>query len=281
MTGAAHSMPGASGPVERVLALLALAAGAGYLIAAARLRRRGDAWPVRRDLAFGTGAAALAGAMAVPPPGGPFTSHMGHHLVAAMAAPLLLVLGHPLTLALRVLPPGRARRALPALARSRTAACLTFPPLAALLDVGGLWLLYRTPLFAESHHRLLAHAVVTVHVVAAGLLFAFAAGPLTALHRRWGPGWRCLALAGAGAVHGVLAKLLYDRPPPGTHVAPDDLRSGALLMYYGGDLVELCLAAALAASWYAAAGRARRRAEAPRGRPAAGTEAVAAVVRRS
>ncbi|MET9833669.1 hypothetical protein ABZ078_31185 [Streptomyces sp. NPDC006385] len=37
---------------------------------------------------------------------------------------------------------------------------LVFPPPAALLDVGGLWLLYRTGLFAAMRHEPWLHAAV-------------------------------------------------------------------------------------------------------------------------
>ncbi|MCZ9339466.1 cytochrome c oxidase assembly protein, partial [Streptomyces sp. TRM76130] len=69
-----------------------------------------------------------------------------------MAGPLLCVLARPLTLALRVLPPGPSRRGLVRVAHSAPAGWLSWPPLAAVLDIGGLWLLHRTELFALAHH---------------------------------------------------------------------------------------------------------------------------------
>ncbi|MGW7099717.1 hypothetical protein [Streptomyces sp. NPDC054838] len=49
-------------------------------------------------------------------------------------------------------------------------------------------------------------------------------------------------------------------PPPGTAFTSADLQGGAQLMYYGGDIAEIALATVLAAQWYTATGRARRRA---------------------
>ncbi len=69
--------------------------------------------------------------------------HVAGHLLLGMVAPLLLVTAAPVTLALRALPRERART-LGRLLRSRPLAVLTHPAVAALLDVGGLWLLYRT-----------------------------------------------------------------------------------------------------------------------------------------
>ncbi|MGA4845777.1 cytochrome c oxidase assembly protein [Streptomyces sp. G5(2025)] len=255
----AYAGHGGAGLFGAVVAVAALTVVLAYLAAATRLRRRGDAWPRHRDASFTAGGAALAHAFVGTLPGGPFTAHVGQHLAVAMAAPLLLVLGRPLTLVWRVVPPGPARRGLLTVARSRPAAWLLFPPLAALLDIGGLWLLHRTPLLAATHHRPLLGAAVHAHVLAAGLLFTFAVCRLDPVRHRWGLAWRGGTLLAAGWAHAVLAKSLYAAPPPGTGFTADDVHTAARLMYYGGDLVEVALATVLAAQWYAAAGRALRR----------------------
>ncbi|WP_030177232.1 cytochrome c oxidase assembly protein [Spirillospora albida] len=257
-----HGPSAGTGPdAGTLLAVALIAPVAVYLLAAARLRRRGDAWPWTRDASFSAGAVALACAALGAPPGGPFTAHMGGHLLAGMIAPLLLILGRPLTLALRVLGPGRVRRALAGAGGLRAVRWAMFPPAAAALDVGGLWVLYRTPLLAAAHDRPALHALVHVHVVAAGILFAFSICRLDPVRHRWGLPLRAATLLAAGAGHAVLAKTLYAAPPPGVPVAADDLHAAARLMYYGGDLVELALACVLAVSWYRAQGRARARAE--------------------
>ncbi|WP_282794839.1 cytochrome c oxidase assembly protein [Streptomyces sp. CC224B] len=256
----AHAGHGGTGVFGAVVASVALLAALAYPTAAARLRGRGDAWPRHRDLCFTAGCAALALALTGTLPGGPFTAHMAQHLTVAMAAPLLLVLGRPLTLVLRALPGGSpARRALLAVAHSRPVGVLLFPPLAAVLDIGGLWLLYRTPLSAQAAHHPLLGALVHAHVLAAGLLFTFAVCQLDPVRRRRGPLRRGATLLAAGWAHAVLAKSLYATPPPGTAYAAGDLHTGAQLMYYGGDLVEAALATVIATGWYVATGRARRR----------------------
>lgn len=90
----------------------ALAAASVYLLSARRLRRRGDTWPWARDVAFAAGCGAMGWAISAKTPGGPFTGHMAQHLIVGMVAPLLLVLARPLTLALRLLPPGRDRKSV-------------------------------------------------------------------------------------------------------------------------------------------------------------------------
>ncbi|WP_073759184.1 cytochrome c oxidase assembly protein [Streptomyces sp. CB03234] len=254
--GPADAPAALAGPLTAAAALLV--AGA-YLVAAARLRRRGDAWPWWRDVSFTGGSAALAWAVVGGLPDGPFTAHMAQHLLVGMAAPLLLVLARPLTLALRGTPAGPVRRCLLAVARSRPAGWLAFPPVAALLDIGGLWLLHRTGLFAVTRHHPVWHLAVQAHVLAAGALFTFTICQVDPVRRRWGPALRGVTLLAAGAGHAVLAKTLYAAPPPGTSYDASDLHTGAQLMYYGGDLVELALAVTLAIQWYARTGRAHAR----------------------
>lgn len=173
------------GPVELVTGAVSLLAAAAYLAIAARLRRRGDRWPVRRDMSFLAGAAVLAGAMPSVLPGGPFTAHMAHHLLGGMAAPLLLMLARPLTLALRALPPGGVRHLLVRTAHSRPVTWLLCPPVAAVLNVGGLLLLYRTTLLAGTHHQVLLHAAVHAHVLMSGILLTVSLCQLEPVRQQW------------------------------------------------------------------------------------------------
>ncbi|MFE9401473.1 cytochrome c oxidase assembly protein [Streptomyces sp. NPDC006530] len=247
-----HGM-GQPGALALLAAGSALCAGIAYGWAAARLRRRGDRWPPLRDLWWAAGSAVVVAAALFPFPGGPFGAHMGRHLAEGMVAPLLLVLARPVTLGLRSLPPGGRRRLL-AMVRSRPLGVLAHPLVAAALDAGGLWLLYRTPLFALAHERPWVGHLVHAHVLAAGLLFSAAVCSLDPLPRH-GMVVRAAALVGAGAAHSVLSRTLYAASPPGTGFAPGDLSAAAELMYYGGDLVEIALAAVVGFQWYAASGR--------------------------
>ncbi|MEU9099845.1 cytochrome c oxidase assembly protein [Streptomyces sp. NPDC048361] len=262
---------GQPGAAALLAAGIALGGGTAYLLAAARLRRRGDRWPPVRDICCAAGAAVLIAAALATPPSGPFTAHMVQHLATGMAAPLLIAVARPVTLALRSLPPP-PHRGLLAVLRSRPAALLAHPVTAALLDVGGLWLLYRTSLFAAAHDRPWLAVLVHVHVFAAGLLFSVALCALDPPAHRHGTVLKAAVLVGAGGSHSVLAKTLYAAPPPGTRFAPGDLAAGAEVMYYGGDLVEIALAVAVALHWYTSGSRRlareRRRAAARPVRPA-------------
>ena len=165
-----------------------------------------------------------------------------------MLAPLLLVLGAPTTLLLRRLP-HRAARRLGRLLHGPVGRVLAHPVPALVLSSGGLVVLYLTPLYELSTRHDLVHALVHVHLLAAGLLFTWAiAGPDPAAGRA-SVRARLVALGVAVAVHATLSQLLHagvlvrvDEPAP-------EMRAAGSLMYFGGDLIELLLALALLATW--------------------------------
>jgi putative membrane protein len=168
---------------------------------------------------------------------------MVQHLLLGMFAPLALVLAAPVTLLLGTLPVGARRRA-GAVLRSRVLHGVAHPATAAVLDVGGLYVLYLTPLSALAGENSLVHHLVAAHVLLAGYLFSWSiAGPDPA-PRRPRTAVRIAVLIAAGAAHGLLAKLLFGR------AGTDELQSAAQLMYHGGDVAELALAVALFASLY-------------------------------
>ncbi|MEV5428993.1 cytochrome c oxidase assembly protein [Streptomyces sp. NPDC052701] len=265
MTGHGIAAPAALPVLVLVCCLL-------YTAAAARLRRRGDRWPWGREAWFWLGGGMLVAAFAVPWEAwlAPFTAHTAAHLTAGMAAPVPVVLARPVTLALRALPvPGR--RLLVSLSRSRPVAVLVLPPVAAVLDVGGLWLLYRAPLPPAVHHSPLLY----VHLFAAGTLFTFSLLALDPVRHRPGLAVRAVTLLAAAAAHAVLAKSLWAAGPPGLSYDPADLHLASRVMYYGGDAVEVALAVLLAGQWYRAEGRALARgARTGRGRDGPGPAGV-------
>lgn len=234
-------------------------AGAAQRYRRLRLRR----WPVRRSLAWATGVLLLVVALSPPLEGAAdqAASHMVQHLLLGMYAPVLLVLGAPITLLLGVVD-GRTRHDGMRVLRSRTLHVLGHPVTAALLHVGGLLALYLTPLYALSLRSDAVHLLVHVHFLLAGTLFAWSvAGPDPAPGR---PGLvtRVGVLVAAGAVHSFLAKLLYARAgelPPSAGQTVAESQGAAQWMYYGGDVGELLLAVAVFAGWYRMAGHRHRR----------------------
>jgi len=146
------------------------------------LRRRGDAWPVGRTVAWMGGLLLLAWAGL----GGLsqyahvlFSAHMGAHMVQSMVAPILLVLGAPVTLALRTLPgprrPGEVspRAMLTAFLHSRFARFVTHPLVGPVLFIGSLFGLYFSPLFETLMDSHWGHAAMQVHFIAVGSLFFY------------------------------------------------------------------------------------------------------------
>ena len=232
--------PGPWSPVVVVIAVLALA----YLAAAVRA---GSGWHRGRTAAWLFGCAAAAVALSPLLAGHDPRTHMARHLLLGMVAPLGLVLAAPVTLLLRVTAPATGRR-IGRVLRARPVHVLGHPATAALLTVGGLYVVMLTPLGEAADANPLLHNALLLHYLAAGYLFTWSiAGPDPA-PRRPGMSTRVVVLVLAVAAHSVLAKVLYARAPGGPDA--EAARAAAQLMYYGGDLAELALAAALFATWY-------------------------------
>ena len=237
--------------------LVALAALTGYAVLVVRARRAGRSWPLGRALAWAAGCAcalaAVVGPLAVASTTS-WTAHMAGHLLLGMLGPLLLVVGAPVTLALRALPVGTARR-LSRVLRSRPLRVLTEPSVAALLSVGGLWLLYATPLLALAHGDQAVGLLVHAHVLLSGYLLAAVLVGRDPLPHRRSTRHLLVVLVLALAAHDVLAKRLYAYGY--APMAMGDLQQGAQLMYYGGDAVDLLLAVLVCLRWYRSGARGR------------------------
>jgi cytochrome c oxidase assembly factor CtaG/putative copper export protein len=151
-----------------------------YLLGVRRMRRRGDGWPMGRTLAWMCGCAVLlfttsSGLGRYMP--AMFSMHMVAHMLLSMLVPILLVLGAPVTLALRTLPsagrgkPPGPREWLLAALHSRASRFLTHPIVATMLFVAGFYGLYLGGIFdaAVSNHA--AHLLMNVHFLVSGYLF--------------------------------------------------------------------------------------------------------------
>jgi putative copper resistance protein D len=151
-----------------------------YIKGVVILKKRGDAWPVGRTVSFALGIAAIDFATS----GGlgvyalfSFEYHMIAHMILGMLAPIGLVLGAPLTLALRTLPQGRTpeergvRGSLLAALHSRYSVIITNPVVALALFDGSLFVLYFTDLFGDLMQNHAGHFFMNVHFLLAGYLF--------------------------------------------------------------------------------------------------------------
>ncbi|KHO19260.1 cytochrome c oxidase assembly protein [Mycolicibacterium setense] len=159
---------------------VAIVGAAVYLAGMYRLRRRGDTWPIGRTFAWLLGCAVLlfttsSGLGRYMP--AMFSMHMIAHMLLSMLVPVFLVLGAPVTMALRALPaagrgsPPGPREWLLAALHSRVSQFLTHPIVATVLFVAGFYGLYFGGLFdaAVSNHA--AHILMNVHFLLSGYLF--------------------------------------------------------------------------------------------------------------
>lgn len=158
----------------------AVVLGSAYVIGYVRLRRRGDGWPVGRLVSWlagclmllftsSSGVKAYGSAM--------FSVHMAEHMTLNMFVPVLLVLGGPVTLALRTLPaaadgqPPGPREWLLWLVHSKATALLANPITAFVLFVASLYAVYFTPIFNTLVRYHWGHELMSVHFLLVGYLF--------------------------------------------------------------------------------------------------------------
>ncbi len=165
---------------DLIFGTAAIVFAALYLAGVLRLRRRGDAWPMGRTVAWLLGCTALlfvssSGVGRYMP--AMFSMHMAAHMLLSMLVPILLVLGGPVGLALRALPaagrgdPPGMREWLLAALHSRISRFLTNPVVATALFVAGFYGLYLGGLFDAAVGSHIGHVVMNVHFLASGYLF--------------------------------------------------------------------------------------------------------------
>lgn len=165
---------------DLLIGTAALVAAFVYVIGVRRLRQRGDHWPVGRTVAWlagcvtvvvvtGSGMRAYGSAM--------FSVHMAEHMALNMFAPVLLVLGAPVTLALRAFPTtGHGRQPGPRdwiswVVHSRATRVLSNPIVALALFIVSLYAVYFTSIFATLVRYHWGHILLTLHFLIVGYLF--------------------------------------------------------------------------------------------------------------
>jgi putative copper resistance protein D len=163
-----------------VLGTAVIIAAVLYLLAARRLRRRGDHWPPGRTVAWVTGCIMVLiatssglGRYAEAQ----FSIHMSAHMLLGMIAPILLVLGGPMSLALRALPAARRgdvpglREAIVTALHSKPARIITHPLFVFPLFIISFPALYFSSLFEVMIASHLGHLVMNLHFLLVGYLY--------------------------------------------------------------------------------------------------------------
>lgn len=221
-----------------------------YLSAVHFSNYRYKPWPLHR-LFFWLAGVFFAGAALIGPipdaAHSDFNAHMLAHLLLGMLAPLLLALSAPMTLVFRTASVKFGRR-LSRLLKSKPSRFFSHPITAAMLNVGGLYVLYTTGLFQLMHENQFVYIFVHIHIFLAGYLFAIAIIYIDPAPHQFSFIYRSIILILALAGHGILSKYIYANPPVG--VPRSDAETGGMLMYYGGDAVDVLLITILCWQWY-------------------------------
>jgi len=240
-----------------------------YLQGVRRMRARGDSWPILRTIAWVVGWAIFVWATC----GAPgvygrvlFSAHMLLHMTVSMAAPILLVLAAPVTLALRTLTTRRdntlgPRELLLGLVHSRFLTVLGNPIVAAAIFFGSLVVFYFSPLFELALRTHTGHVLMTTHFLLAGYLFAWVLVGIDPGPKRWPPSLRLVILFATISFHAffgvalttgttLLAPTFYQGLQlPWTVDLLADQRSGGAVAWGVGELPTLILALLVTVAW--------------------------------
>lgn len=195
--------------VNWLMLILAVVAIGLYVAGVVRLHTRGDRWPVGRTIAWVLGWSIFIYATN----GAPgvygrvlFSMHMVMHMAVMMAIPIFLVLGAPITLALRTLVARRdktlgPREVLLAIVHSRYAAILANPVVAAVVFFGSLVGFYWTGAFELALTTHTGHVLMIFHFLMAGYLFVWSLIGIDPGPPKWSAPLRLLVLLATLAAH--------------------------------------------------------------------------------
>jgi cytochrome c oxidase assembly factor CtaG len=251
-----------------VLAVFSILATLLYLVGVLRLRSTGVRWPWWRTVSWVLGTASVFAVTGTWLNGYSmvlFSVHMVQHMVLAMITPLFLLLGAPVTLALRSLPRGRGVAGTPRalllgalhsrLGRFVSSAAFTVP-----LFIASLYGIYFTPLFDLLMSTPAGHQFMLAHFVVTGLLFF---GPIVAQDpwpRQHGHAARILELVVPVPFHAffgvavmIASSLLVEtfaNPPAGWGVDPveDQTIAGGIAWSFG-ELPTVLVLIVVLVSW--------------------------------
>ncbi|MGI5424305.1 cytochrome c oxidase assembly protein [Streptomyces sp. CA-179760] len=244
----------------------------------ARLARRGDKWPVGRTVAFVIGVLTVALMMCTKLNDYGmvmFSVHMVQHMVISMVSPILVLLGAPITLALRALPPaGRGRNGprelLLMFLHSRYMRIITHPAFTIPLFIASLYGLYFTPLFDTLMGSKPGHIGMMVHFFAVGLVFFWPIMGVDPGPHRPGYLMRMLELFAGMPFHAFfgIALMMASEPMVGTFENPpaslgiealSDQNAAGGIAWAFSEIPSVLVLIALLFQWYASDQRQARR----------------------
>ena len=241
-----------------------------YVRWALRLRARGDHWPLLRTISWVLGWVVFFYFTS----GGPgvygkvlFSWHMIEHMGVAMIAPLLMVPGAPVTLALRALPARKDKTLGPrefvlATVHSSYLKVLANPVVAASLFFFSLAIFYFSPLFELAMRTHTGHVLMMLHFLLTGYMFTWVLIGVDPGPKRWSPIALLVILFATISFHaffGVLITQSTELLAPNFFGRLDldwladplaDQRAGGAIAWGVGEAPTLVLAVAVAWQWW-------------------------------
>jgi putative copper resistance protein D len=202
-----------------LLGTASIVAAVLYLIGVRRLHRQHVPWPPGRTTAWLAGCALLLVATSsglARYAAAQFSMHMNEHMVLGMIAPILLVLGGPVTLALRALPaagrdgvPG-LREGIVSAMHSRFMRFITHPLVVFVLFVSSFYTLYFTSLFETMITSHVGHVWMSIHFLTVGYLYYWVIIGIDPAPRQLPPFVKLAILLGALPFHAFFGLALMN-----------------------------------------------------------------------
>ncbi|MFJ8018914.1 cytochrome c oxidase assembly protein [Streptomyces sp. NPDC096311] len=244
-----------------------------------RLARRGDKWSVGRTIAFVLGVLTVMLMMCTKLNDYGmvmFSVHMVQHMVISMLSPILILLGAPITLALRALPVAATRgnkgprELLLMFLHSRYMRIITHPAFTIPLFIASLYALYFSPIFDFLMGSKTGHIAMMCHFLAVGLVFFWPIMGVDPGPHRPGYLMRMLELFAGMPFHAFFGIALmmasapmvetYKNPPAslGIDALSDQSAAGGIAWAFS-EIPSVLVLIALLFQWYASEKRQARR----------------------
>ncbi|GAB2892317.1 cytochrome c oxidase assembly protein [Neomicrococcus lactis] len=233
------------------------------------LSKRGDSWNIGRAISWYVGLALLTYVTS----GSPavygmvlISMHMVAHMALTMVVPIFLVVGAPMTLALRAMRPRTdgtrgPREWMLAFIHSKYSQVVTHPLFAAANFAGSIIIFYNTDLFGFALREHVGHELMNVHFLLTGYIFALNMIGIDPLPARLPHPFRLILLIATMVFHAFFAVSLMNsnmllqadwfgsmgRPwgsPP-----MEDQQLGTAAMWGIGEVPTLFLALGVAIAW--------------------------------
>ena len=240
-----------------------------YALGLAKVARRGDGWPWARAVSWFVGLLVLTYITSGPPAVYGrvlFSAHMVDHMMLTMVAPLFLVLGSPITLALKALSPRRdgsrgLREWILVFVHSRFSQLVTHPLFAAANFAGSIILFYYSDLFGFAMREHVGHELMNLHFLLTGYIFVLSMIGSDPLPRRAPFPLRLLLLFATMAFHAFFgvaimgSDILLEASYFGNlgrtwgPSAIADQQAGGGIAWGIGEIPTLCVAIGVAILW--------------------------------